>query len=200
MWVGGGILNGAFRKDDVGNRPFSPPVHEAFRFTLDINKGDKVLALATPSMASDQFRRLEEIDELDFSMMKMKLCLPEDQEGKGWSQEKADRVEKLYRMFLKLHILCPNVVIIPTQDIDDMWHGHILDTKKYHRECDSIFGHYLHHFPYLGLRGEQDARNLQELFDKTVELFRKHFDENPQMVDCSGCTTCGSGNGYCGHD
>jgi hypothetical protein len=45
--------------------------------------------------------------------------------------------------------------------VDEIWHQHILDTHAYHRDCDAIFGSYLHHFPYFGMRGDADAQALR---------------------------------------
>ena len=35
----------------------------------------------------------------------------------------------------------------------------------------------MHHFPYFGMRGEQDAKDLENSFGKTKELYLKTFGE-----------------------
>ena len=127
------------------------------------------------------------VDSLDLKMVKMKMCLIVENEGEGWTQARADAVEELYRQFLKLHLLEPGKVIVPTKDIDAMWHYHILDTRKYHEDCQNIFGYYLHHFPYLGLRGGSDGQLLKDLFQDSCVLFKKHFGKMP-TTETSGCT------------
>jgi len=117
----------------------------------------------------------ELVDRIDLTMVKMKLCLPVDKEGKGWSQERADEAESQYRMFLKLCAMFPEVDVVPTGLIDEMWHQHILDTRAYAADCYAVFGKMLHHFPYFGLRGEEDAANLRRAFATTVALFSEHF-------------------------
>lgn len=139
---------------------------------------------------------LEKIDNLDFSMVKMKLCLSVEQEGNGWTPEFADKAEEHYKMFLKLHILCPHAVIAPTTSIDEFWHRHILDTRKYQEDCQNVFGSYLHHFPYFGLRGEEDAKNLQKAGETTRALFMEHFgvkiSSQEKNGDCTFCQCCGT--------
>lgn len=132
------------------------------------------------------------IDELDLSMIKMKLCLPIEDEGKGWSLDRANRCERLYKMFLKLNILYPEVSVVPTKEIDDMWHANILDTRKYHADCQKVFGFYFHHFPYFGLRGEEDKASLSHAFDITKSLFTQHFGED--LTRAEGEATCGNRN------
>src|SRR3989344_486002 len=135
---------------------------------------------------------IQKIDELDLSMIKMKLCLPIEDEGKGWSLDRANRCERLYKMFLKLNILYPEVSVVPTKEIDDMWHAHILDTRKYHADCQKVFGFYFHHFPYFGLRGEEDKASLSHAFDITKSLFTQHFGED--LTRAEGEATCGNRN------
>lgn len=137
---------------------------------------------------------IEKIDYMDLSMVKMKLCLPVEQEGKGWSEEKANRAEMLYKQFLKLIALCPEASIVPNKTIDELWHAHILDTRKYIKDCQDIFGEYLHHFPYFGLRGDDDAQDLKESFAQTCQLFTEHFQEDLEksVMDCLG-NVCSSG-------
>lgn len=59
--------------------------------------------------------------------------------------------------------------------IDDFWHLHILDTQKYAEDCQVIFGYFLHHFPYFGMRGEEDAKNLSDSWEETCNLYQNRF-------------------------
>lgn len=132
---------------------------------------------------------IRKIDDLDLSMVKMKLCLPIEKEGKGWTPEEADIAELWYKRFLKLCNMVPAQDIVPTKLIDVIWHSHILDTRKYHADCQAIFGHYLHHFPYFGIMGRQDERRLKKAFEITVALFEEFFGESP-IFDKAGCCGC----------
>ena len=142
------------------------------------------------------------IDAIDLEPIKAKLVDP--REGSGWTLERAEHTERLYRRFLFLcHVYRHSDTIVPTTDVDEMWHQHILDTRKYADDCDRVFGHFIHHFPYLGMRGAADALALQEAFERTIHIYGEHFpDAEPYVVadlatcnSCgtSSCTACGSG-------
>lgn len=137
----------------------------------------------------------DHVDDLDLSMVKMKLCLPVEKEGKGWTRDIADLAEGLYKQFLKLNLLYSTKSIVPTRLIDEMWHQHILDTRAYDADCQRIFGYKLHHFPYFGLRDEQDAQDLADSFATTRKLFLEHFEED---LTNAGSSVCAPGN--CRHN
>ena len=46
-----------------------------------------------------------------------------------------------------------------------------------------VFGQYLHHFPYFGMRGPDDHAALQKNFRKSRDLFIKHFGIDPTAGD-----------------
>ncbi|MCX7570899.1 glycine-rich domain-containing protein-like [Tumebacillus sp. DT12] len=113
------------------------------------------------------------INALDLEPMKAKLI--EEGEGHGWTLEKADAVGEVYRCFFYLNLKFPERYLVPTKDIDLFWHQHILDTQKYAEDCQRVFGKILHHFPYVGMRGEEDAAVWKDCFQKTLQLFRTSF-------------------------
>ena len=120
--------------------------------------------------------RVEKIEALNLDPIKIKLM--DTDEGRGWSREQCDAVEKWYKRFLILNITYPQRSIVPTKEIDEFWHFHILDTEKYAEDCQNTFGHFLHHFPYFGMRGEADKKELEESFAKTKDLFLSEFGES----------------------
>lgn len=121
---------------------------------------------------------IEKVSIVDFRMLKRKLI-----EEKGWTAEITDDVEGLYRRFLALNIRYPGRKICPTGPIDDFWHAHILDTQAYARDCQMLFGHFLHHFPYFGMRGPDDRRDLEDAFAESIDLFVRHFGIDPTAGD-----------------
>ncbi len=132
----------------------------------------------------DVEERIKHIETLDLDPIKIKLLCSSD--GPGWDREKIEQVEKRYRQFLILNLKHRDRQIVPTKSVDTFWHTHILDTMKYAEDCQTIFGHFLHHFPYFGMRGEEDARNLQRAFEETQVLFEGEFGEKlaGQRGDC----------------
>lgn len=110
---------------------------------------------------------------LDLDPIKFKLM--DKKEGLGWTREQADRLELEYRRFLALTAKYPEEVIAPSSEVDKFWHGHILDTMKYAEDCQRIFGHFLHHFPYFGMRDAEDAANLVDAATNTRRLYEQEF-------------------------
>lgn len=121
---------------------------------------------------------LEKVARVDFSMLKRKLELE-----RGWTAEFSNEVEDLYRKFLALNIRYPGKKICPSGPIDDFWHAHILDTRAYEQDCERLFGQYLHHFPYFGMRGPEDELALAESFRESLDLFVLHFGIDPTAGD-----------------
>jgi hypothetical protein len=123
---------------------------------------------------------LAAIQALDLEPIKFKATRAED--GYGWTPEYADRMEQSYKRYLMLQAKYPGLTLAPDQDTDRFWHMHILDTRKYAADCEATFGHFLHHFPYLGLRGEEDARALDQAFALMQSLQAREFGaaEHPE--------------------
>ena len=141
-------------------------------------------------------RMIRLIDELDLEPITFKLVHPELDET-NMSVEKADELIEKYRRFLKLCAMYPERSIVPSKEIDQVWHVHILDTAKYAADCDAIFGFLLHHFPYFGLRGAADLEHLHNEAAETRQLYMEHFSEDMfdgsiKNVDssCSSAPTC----------
>ena len=126
------------------------------------------------------------IQALDLDPIKLKLMDPE--EGQGWSREYADQMETAYKRYLTLLAKYPDETIAPTKDVDKFWHGHILDTIKYAEDCENVFGYFLHHFPYFGMRGEDDAAALRAASERMHEIYAREFGE----VLPSGAAFCGA--------
>jgi hypothetical protein len=115
------------------------------------------------------------ITDLDLDPIKVKLMHKES--GEGWSLEKANAVEAEYRRFLILMKKFPTEQTAPLFDVDTFWHYHILDTMKYAADCEVVFGYFLHHFPYIGLRGEDDEAAHQRIGARMKELYEETFGE-----------------------
>jgi hypothetical protein len=115
------------------------------------------------------------IAELDLDPIKVKLMHKES--GEGWSLEKANTMEFEYRRFLCLMKMFPDEQVAPLFDVDIFWHYHILDTMKYAVDCEQVFGYFLHHFPYSGLRGDDDEAVHKQIGARMQELYEATFGE-----------------------
>ncbi|PLY41027.1 hypothetical protein CSZ94_18055 [Janthinobacterium sp. ROICE36] len=116
------------------------------------------------------------ISDLNLDAIKVKLMHRES--GEGWTLEKANAVEFEYRRFLILMKQFPEEETAPLMDVDTFWHYHILDTLKYAADCEQVFGYFLHHFPYIGLRGEDDEAAHHRVGERMKQLYEQTFGED----------------------
>ncbi len=126
---------------------------------------------------SDRSSSLEQahhyIYSIDFSMIIEKMV-----KNGGWRMSDALATAKLYCNFLYLNKKYPSDAILPpSEDIDEFWHYHILDTRKYLIDCDAIFGNYLHHYPYLIVDHHLNHADLNQAFEVTQHLHQIEFGE-----------------------
>ncbi|MFN3181083.1 MAG: glycine-rich domain-containing protein [Nannocystaceae bacterium] len=99
-----------------------------------------------------------------------------------WNMTRARQAELAYRRFLQLRSLYPTCSLVPTRDIDEMWHGHILDTRAYAADCDRLFGGFMHHCPAWD--GE-DRAELDAAFAVTRALWMRAFGE--ELAEAARC-------------
>src|SRR5690606_32149242 len=103
------------------------------------------------------------------------------------------------KQFLALSAKYPDADISPSKNVDAFWHAHILDTRKYARDCEAPFGYFIHHVP--GARAgsvEEKAR-----YEKSFSLFAQLQQQEFAVTETTQAAYCGrSGQkdeaGYCG--
>ena len=142
-------------------------------------------ALAISDAATDA---LAAVSQIDFSPINAKL---QHENPAFWNDETIVETEANYRRFLALHLLHPLETLVPNKSLDEYWHQHILDTRKYAADCETIFGTFLHHDPYFGIEGEEDRQQNLEAFAVTQQLWEEAFgvlllgESNPcSSTDC----------------
>ena len=135
-------------------------------------------AQALVRMNEEMAAALQRVEAINFTMLRSKLI-----RDHVMTEEQCEETERLYRCFLALVIRYPDRTICPTGPIDTFWHAHILDTQAYERDCHALFGHFLHHFPYFGMRGSDDRADLERAFQETVDLFIRSFGIDPTAGD-----------------
>nr|WP_229416175.1 hypothetical protein [Massilia sp. PDC64] len=131
--------------------------------------------------------------QLDLEPIKTKLMHVES--GEGWSLDKANAVEKEYRRFLCLMKMYPEEAIAPLVDVDTFWHYHILDTMKYAVDCEQAFGYFVHHYPYVGMRGGDDDQFRIDSGERMQSLYEATFGEAYPVADAAPVDA--SGTAYC---
>lgn len=113
------------------------------------------------------------VEQLNFDYIIDAMCSPSYALPR-WTLPDAKHCCKLYKNFLILQKIHINEGLVPTREIDEFWHNHILFTKQYLTDCTHIFGRYLHHAPAM------PHDNLQELADnyqKTKDYYLQEFNE-----------------------
>ena len=96
----------------------------------------------------------------------------------GWLKQDALEVCEMYRNFLFLNKKYGNTVSLPpSEDIDEFWHQHILDTYYYQRDCQAIFGIYFEHYPYFGIDGKTNFGDLEKSFEQMLKIYLQEFGE-----------------------
>ena len=111
----------------------------------------------------------------DFSLTKQKLL---EVAYAGWSQERADLAERDYKRYLAITHATGGYQPVPNADIDRFWHEHILDTRRYARDCEDLFGEFLHHYPFFGMRGEADEAMWKSTIGISEQLWSDAFGES----------------------
>ena len=92
------------------------------------------------------------------------------QKDLGVNDEVATRAEDLYKKFLILKHLYPNERLVPPKIVDEFWHRHMLDSRKYQADCQELYGDFLHHDPNPESQGQ-----VKTAWNRTKELYASVF-------------------------
>lgn len=146
---------------------------------------------ATTSPKQTLTAALESVQGLDLERITRKV-----QHQRGWTASRANQAERDYRRYLALLLVYPDRPIAPPgQDADEIWHGHILDTVAYARDCERLFGCFLHHVPSYGKADEKLL--LASAREQSEALYQRHFgteqdaQENQDEAETTaGCVPC----------
>ncbi|MES2204388.1 MAG: hypothetical protein V4496_04120 [Pseudomonadota bacterium] len=109
------------------------------------------------------------LDNLDFTMVKLNLCLPNEEGGFEWPIEEVDKAISAYFNFLKMisDMIPERILVGPIyfseakiffekavpntirHNVAIVWERHILNTRQYIEDCQRLFGVHLHYSPTL---------------------------------------------------
>ena len=115
----------------------------------------------------------------DFTLTKKKLQEPA---YAGWSVDRIEKAELDYKRYLAI-TKATQFQPVPNGDIDRFWHEHILDTRRYAEDCFELFGGFLHHYPYFGMRGDSDKETWTETAKFSHDLWVSLYHEDLYSVD-----------------
>ncbi len=138
---------------------------------------------------------LRSVQQLDLGAIRSKLTGPAEMGGKGWKEERYKRAEEWYRRMLAIAMVFGPAVTPIHQDVDEVWHAHILSTQDYQRDCHRLFGHYLHHVPCGPSTPEGTLAAMRNNTQQTLALYHRFFGSDPRFLslatDSSRCDSCG---------
>lgn len=162
------------------------------------------LALVKPNPVADttlpKGQLTSTIADMDLSLIREKLVeratAGREKDCPPVQLESLDTAIQDYRGYLFLNLKYPGFPIAPSYDIDEVWHQHILFTKRYSEDCHRIFGEMRHHVPHFG----RQTRGVEEdkiILDNTRNLWKDEFGYVPDSYE--GMTALTSDNGWSGN-
>ena len=92
----------------------------------------------------------------------------------GLTHQQAEQAIADYKRYLSLTHQNPNQVLVPTKQIDDAFHIHMLGSK-FNEDCESLFGYVLHHETGFGNGDDADQQAWLMAFNRTKQLFKQLF-------------------------
>jgi hypothetical protein len=135
-----------------------------------------------------------ELDFLGRKLLEDDACEADRRNGERlWDEQRVERALHEYRQFLALMLWHPEALLVPSEDIDEVWHAHVLNTARYQADCETIFGRFQHHFPTFGQSEDVQAEHLQGR-DETLEFFAEAFGEIPRSYHSDDYLKCGRGD------
>lgn len=95
----------------------------------------------------------------------------------GWTLTYAQRAIAEYKKFAFLTVVA-NHQVVPSDQVDQVWHAHVLLTQSYWEEfCPKVLGKKLHHHPARGGRAEREE--FHRLYAQTIASYRQFFGAPP---------------------
>ena len=110
---------------------------------------------------------------LDLKSVQEKFAARKSWWWKLWRS--SQQIESQYRQFLFLMAHHPDKTVVPwSEDLDDFWRLHSLNTTKYAADCNSIAGRSIPYKPSLFRRSRGQATECEE----TRKLYLASFGES----------------------
>lgn len=93
-----------------------------------------------------------------------------------WSAGFTARAMREYLRFAALAVAAGHPVS-PSKAVDEVWHLHLTDTRRYWGEFREVLGRDLHHEPSRG--GPDEVRKHARMYRETLASYRRLFGETP---------------------
>jgi len=102
----------------------------------------------------------------------------------GWSHKRALSAIAEYKRFI--YLIChfgaiPGTVLTPSEDVDEVWHLHLIYTQDYwDRFCGQTLDRKIHHGPTMGGLAENDR--YMDCYRRTLEIYQREFGPPPRDI------------------
>ncbi|MBD2677288.1 MULTISPECIES: TIGR04222 domain-containing membrane protein [Nostoc] len=100
--------------------------------------------------------------------------------NQGWTLTYAQRAIAEYKKFAFLTVVA-NHYVVPSDQVDQVWHAHVLLTQSYWEEfCPKVLEKNLHHHPARG--GRTERAEFHHLYVQTITSYRYFFGSPPEDI------------------
>ncbi len=131
----------------------------------------------------------KKLNKLDLQPLAKKLMSFDN--GNEWTLQQTECAISIYKMFLCLHFLFPDIELVPTKEIDEVWHTHILlNTYQYIQDCQELYGYIFHHYSPVEETVQVQQQHYKEASAITQVLFEKFFGVSVLEDSKYQCAVC----------
>ncbi len=100
--------------------------------------------------------------------------------NQGWTLTYAQRAIAEYKKFAFLTVVA-NHYVVPSDQVDQVWHAHVLLTQSYWEEfCPQVLGKKLHHHPARG--GRTERAEFHHFYAQTITSYWYFFGSPPEDI------------------
>lgn len=96
----------------------------------------------------------------------------------GWTKAKACKAVEEYKRFIYLCAISTRE-LTPSDEVDQVWHMHLLYTRDYWGPFSKAVGKTIHHGPTAGGQGERQRYALN--YEATLEFYEQEFMASPPV-------------------
>ncbi len=98
----------------------------------------------------------------------------------GWTLAFALQAVEEYKKFMYLICIAPHP-LTPSDQIDQVWHLHLIYTRSYWNEfCKTVLEQEVHHGPTKG--GKKEGEKFSGWYEKTKEFYHREFGHEPPLL------------------
>lgn len=128
----------------------------------------------------------DKANNLDLKVVEKQLS------SKGWTNIQIQLGVSRYKCFLYLKSLYPEMPLVPTLQIDIVWHTHILSNViKYTQDSNYLLGYILNHCSAISEEQNKETHKIcGQAFNTTKIAFEQHFGINISENISSHVTGC----------